>query len=93
MKQYIYLGVLLALIATHAWAYFAGRNAVARREQIAAATFKARESVLMQQLQDAQAKREVVYRDRIHTVEVAPDPSGCLDAPVPDSLGLRDDGR
>lgn len=39
---------------------------------------------LRRQLIEARAKTEVIYRDRIETIRVAGDPSGCAGTAIPD---------
>ena len=93
MKRYLYIAIILGLIGSHWWMYHRGEQAEENRNNAAILEAKAREDKLIAELEEAKAKREVRYRDRIVTVEKIVDE--CLDRPLPPDLldGLRLDQR
>jgi len=48
--------------------------------------YQQREAELINQLEAAKHDREIIYRDRIKTVKVAADPTGCADTRMPDGI-------
>lgn len=83
MNIYAILGAIAALIGTHWFMYSAGQDACQRKADKAALEYREKEIKLLGELEDAKNKREIIYRDRVHTIQGINDPSGCLDTPFP----------
>lgn len=84
MRQYLYIAIILGLIGSHWWMYHRGEQAEENRNNAAILEAKAREDKLIAELEEAKAKREVRYRDRIVYVEKFA--GECLDNAVPADL-------
>ena len=86
MKIYIILAacgaILAGVIALALWAYDAGKQAerAAMAEKIA--EYQKSQRVLIEKLEEANAKERIIYRTKVKTVRVAADPTGCLDTPI-----------
>lgn len=91
MNVYAIAAIILGLIGSHFWAYGMGKDACRIEAEHAALEHREKENKLILELEDAKAKREVVYKDRIKVVQGVADPGGCLDAPFPQPFvdGLR----
>jgi len=69
--------------------YTTGVDSCAKKSQQAALEFREKENELIRKLDEANQKREVIYRDKIHVVQGAADPSGCLDVAIPDAVRMQ----
>ena len=101
LKPWLAPALVLTVVAVigGAWThgYTTGKSAekTMHMQRLAAVQENARmdQERLADELEAARADRRIVYRDRVRTVERAPDPSGCADADLPDRMraALRGD--
>ena len=93
MKIYAYLAAFLAFIGLLWGAVNYGQLIERNKATKAVIAYQEREVKLLDKLEKAKAKREVIYRDRIKIVRKATDSSGCLDTRLPADVlnGLRND--
>jgi uncharacterized protein YdgA (DUF945 family) len=91
------LAVVVALGGAWAWGYQTGKSAErqVQERRLAQALEDARtaQERLADELEAERQRRRIVYRDRIEVVTRTPDPSGCADIDLPDSMlqALRGD--
>jgi len=87
MKAYLYgAGVLVIIGLLLGVFYLGGQHERLKRAQ-AEADFRARETVLLDEINKKKSEREVVYRDKIKVVEKVVD--ACLDTTMPDAVRLQ----
>ena len=84
MKAYLYGAAVVAFLAMLAGAYYKGGVDCRSSAATALAEHRAKETRLLEEVQKAKDKREVVYRDRIKIVEGSKD--ACMDAHLPDDV-------
>ena len=77
--------VLLSALAGAIWkvhdaGYQAGEDAERARSAVVIAEAQAREVIKVKEVIKWKERIKVVYRDKIKTIRVAEDPTGCLDA-------------
>ena len=83
--QLIICGILL--IAVGYFSYNAGADSI-RAEMIeAVADAESREKVVVKEVIKWKEKERIVYRDKVKTIRMAADPTGCLDSDLR-SVGL-----
>lgn len=80
MRLYIYAAILVFFLGTNAWSYRQGKARERDKSIAAALEFREKENMLIADLQKAQAKREVIFLDRVKVVEKAV--GQCLDTPL-----------
>jgi hypothetical protein len=81
-----FIAVLAVLGWSHNWVY---KQGVANAESAAQEVIRkaqAEQRKTADALEQARAERRVEYRERIRTVYIEPDPSGCGDVNVPDGV-------
>lgn len=84
MRLYLYAAVLVFFLGANAWSFHKGKVHERDKSIAAALEFREKENRLIADLQKAQAKREVIFRDRIQVVEKAI--GQCLDTPIDPSV-------
>lgn len=79
MRIYAYSAILIALLGSYYGVYRLGASGVEAKDREALLEAHIRENQAITEVQNAKAKRDIVYRDRIKIVSQARDDSGCLD--------------
>jgi hypothetical protein len=93
-RAQIAAGLLAAALVATAGVWWHGyrtgkvaeRTALELRHNQAMQRARDQQEALADELERAKGQRTIVYRDRVRTVQVAADPSGCGDVPIPDSV-------
>lgn len=80
MRPYLYAAILVFVMVSNAWSYHKGKISERQKSTRVALEFREKENRLVADLQRAQAKKEVIYLDRIKVVEKAV--GQCLDSPI-----------
>lgn len=83
MNPYAIAAIVIALIGSHWWMYHQGQQGEIVKAEHAALLYREKEIGLIAQIEEAKTKREVIYRDKIHAIQGAVDPTACLDTPFP----------
>lgn len=80
MRLYLYAAILVFFLGTNAWSFHQGKVRERDKSIASALEFREKENRLIADLQKAQAKREIIFRDRVQIVEKAV--GQCLDTPL-----------
>jgi hypothetical protein len=101
LKPWLAPTLLLLIVTAIAGSWWSGytmgkdveRQVQERRIAQVQADARMAQEKLADELEAERQKRRIVYRDRIQTVERAPDPTGCADVDLPDGMlqALRGD--
>lgn len=88
MNKLLYgaIGIALLITVVGWFSYKAGVNSEIAAGAKIISDYQNKQRKMVEELEQAKANREIVYRDKIKIIKEAVDPSGCADTNVPDSI-------
>lgn len=85
MRAYLIAAAVIGLVISHGAAYYKGKQREHDKATAAALEFREKEQQLIAKLDQANKRREIVYRDREKIVKETSD--ACLSTDYPPAIG------